>query len=83
MRVLWVSRLSVNVGRDLERRVLGRVVLGACGRYESECLGWTNFSDAPSLDSARSMQHKRSASRKAIVSESVSRKCMHTQYSGD
>lgn len=64
MNVVWVAKDAAKVGRDLERRVLGRFVLGACGRCESERSGWANFSDAPSLVSARSMQQKRGASRK-------------------
>jgi hypothetical protein len=44
--------------------------------YEGDCLGENNFSNAPSLVSARSIQHTRSAIRKEKTSDRVSRKCM-------
>jgi hypothetical protein len=50
----------------------GRCVWGGCGRDESDCFGWNNFSDAPSLMSARSMQQETSAMRKETISERVS-----------
>jgi hypothetical protein len=61
----------------VEKRVReGKYVWGGCGRDEGDCFGWNNFSDAPSLTSARSMQQERSAIRKETSSEKVSCKCM-------
>jgi predicted Fe-S protein YdhL (DUF1289 family) len=45
---------------EVKKRVReGRCVCGGCGRVESDCFGWNNFSDAPSLTSARSMQQEK------------------------
>jgi hypothetical protein len=58
---------------EVKRRVReGRCAGGGCGRVESDCFGWNNFSDAPSLVSARSMQQEKSATRKEMIRESVS-----------
>lgn len=47
--------------------------------YEGDCFGENNFSDAPSLVSARSIQHTRNAIRKENISDRESRKCMPKQ----
>jgi hypothetical protein len=58
------------LGCVVKRRVRGRCVEGG---YEGDCFVENNFSDAPSLVSARSIQHRRSAIRKEKISERVSR----------
>jgi hypothetical protein len=56
-----------------------KCVCGGCGRDDGDCFGWNNFSDAPSLINARSMQQERSAIRKEMISEKVLCKCMPSQ----
>jgi hypothetical protein len=56
--------------KEVKRRVReGRCAGGGSGRVESDCFGWNNFSDAPSLISARSMQQEKSATRKEMIKQ--------------
>jgi hypothetical protein len=62
---------------EVEKRVReGKYVWGGCGRDEGDCFGWNNFSDAPSLTSARSMQQEKSAIRNEMIRGKVLCKCM-------